>query len=569
MKQKHRQDKKQELEFIELDDCEEAYEDAEEDDYEAEDEYESLAGRGMSIVPKIFIVIITIVIIFSVVLITRLSGKNHEDAAEASLPAMEEISDEDTQEERIQELEEQENPTDQGLIGDGEESQLDMEEAENAGQEAEAASQEAADPQTETMSIQQGTAVDVTELLSSGAVVETEKITLGIDVARYQGTIDWAQVAASGIEFAMVRVGYRTDSTREICADTNAKYNMQEAQKNGIKVGAYFFSTAASTAEAVEEADWVADYISQYQITYPVAYDCEGFDRPESAQYALSKTQRTDIAIAFLEQIYTRGYTPMFYASMGELTGEAKWETSRIENTYKIWVSQYPTAPYPQTAKSSYTGSHAMWQYTNQGTVAGIGRPVDVNIAYFGYEGEAEALSGETPEEVQADAEALMHFTEVNEEVTAKDSTNLRNIPSQGSDSAVVYTLPNGETILRTGISDSGWSRLTYNGQTVYAVSSYLTTDLSFQTPQPQTQEGADSGDGVKTRFEERNEQVTAKVEVNLRTLPSVTNPDAAVAAVLHNGEYVTRTGINEAYGWSRVDYNGQTLYCISSYLIQ
>lgn len=569
MKQKHRQDKKQELEFIELDDCEEAYEDAEEDDYEAEDEYESLAGRGMSIVPKIFIVIITIVIIFSVVLITRLSGKNHEDAAEASLPAMEEISDEDTQEERIQELEEQENPTDQGLIGDGEESQLDMEEAENAGQEAEAASQEAADPQTETMSIQQGTAVDVTELLSSGAVVETEKITLGIDVARYQGTIDWAQVAASGIEFAMVRVGYRTDSTREICADTNAKYNMQEAQKNGIKVGAYFFSTAASTAEAVEEADWVADYISQYQITYPVAYDCEGFDRPESAQYALSKTQRTDIAIAFLEQIYTRGYTPMFYASMGELTGEAKWETSRIENTYKIWVSQYPTAPYPQTAKSSYTGSHAMWQYTNQGTVAGIGRPVDVNIAYFGYEGEAEALSGETPEEVQADAEALMHFTEVNEEVTAKDSTNLRNIPSQGSDSAVVYTLPNGETILRTGISDSGWSRLTYNGQTVYAVSSYLTTDLSFQTPQPQTQEGADSGDGLKTRFEERNEQVTAKVEVNLRTLPSVTNPDAAVAAVLHNGEYVTRTGINEAYGWSRVDYNGQTLYCISSYLIQ
>ena len=569
MKQKHRQDKKQELEFIELDDCEEAYEDAEEDDYEAEDEYESLAGRGMSIVPKIFIVIITIVIIFSVVLITRLSGKNHEDAAEASLPAMEEISDEDTQEERIQELEEQENPTDQGLIGDGEESQLDMEEAENAGQEAEAASQEAADPQTETMSIQQGTAVDVTELLSSGAVVETEKITLGIDVARYQGTIDWAQVAASGIEFAMVRVGYRTDSTREICADTNAKYNMQEAQKNGIKVGAYFFSTAASTAEAVEEADWVADYISQYQITYPVAYDCEGFDRPESAQYALSKTQRTDIAIAFLEQIYTRGYTPMFYASMGELTGEAKWETSRIEDTYKIWVSQYPTAPYPQTAKSSYTGSHAMWQYTNQGTVAGIGRPVDVNIAYFGYEGEAEALSGETPEEVQADAEALMHFTEVNEEVTAKDSTNLRNIPSQGSDSAVVYTLPNGETILRTGISDSGWSRLTYNGQTVYAVSSYLTTDLSFQTPQPQTQEGADSGDGLKTRFEERNEQVTAKVEVNLRTLPSVTNPDAAVAAVLHNGEYVTRTGINEAYGWSRVDYNGQTLYCISSYLIQ
>lgn len=240
-----------------------------------------------------------------------------------------------------------------------------------------------------------------------------------------------------------------------------------------------------------------------------------------------------------------------------------------MEKTYKIWVSQYPTEPYPQTKKSSYTGSHAMWQYTNRGTVAGISRPVDVNIAYFGYEGTADAISDETPEEAQADVEALMNFTEANEEVTAKDSTNLRNIPSQGSDSTVVYTLSNGETLIRTGISDSGWSRLTYNGQTVYAVSSYLTTDLSYQKPQEQTQEGAGSGDGLKTRFEERNEQVTAKIEVNLRTLPSVTNPDAVVAAVLHNGEYATRTGINEAYGWSRVDYNGQTLYCISSYLTQ
>lgn len=254
----------------------------------------------------------------------------------------------------------------------------------------------------------------------------------------------------------------------------------------------------------------------------------------------------------------------MFYASMGELTGNAKWDTTRLEGTYRIWVSQYPQTPYPQTAQSSYGGVHAMWQYTNRGTVAGIGRPVDVNVAYFGYEGTAQAQSSEAPEEVHADAEALMNFTDVSENVTAKDSTNLRNIPSQGEDSTIVYTLKNGESVVRTGISDSGWSRLDYNGQTVYAVSSYLTTDLSYQAP---AQEGAGSGDGLKTRFAERNDQVTAKIEVNLRTLPSVTNPDAAVAAVLHNGEYITRTGINEEYGWSRVDYNGQTLYCVSSYL--
>ena len=422
------------------------------------------------------------------------------------------------------------------------------------------------DPQSASMSSEQGTEVDISALLSSGRVAETDQVTIGIDVARYQGTIDWAQVAASGIDFAMVRVGYRADVSREICADTNAQYNMQEAQKNGIKVGAYFFSTATTVEEAKEEADWVADYISRYQITYPVAFDCEGFDKPDSAQYHLTNAERTDIAIAFMQEIYNRDYTPMFYASMGELTASAKWDTSRIESTYRIWVSQYPSAPYPETAKSSYSGTHAMWQYTNRGTVAGISRSVDVNVAYFGYEGTAEAVNPDTPEEVRPDVEALMSFKEVNETVTAKDSTNLRDIPSQGADSTIVYTLKNGETATRTGVSDSGWSRLTYDGRTVYAVSSYLTTDLQYQPP-VQEQEGAGSGDGLKTKFADRNEQVTAKIEVNLRALPSVTNPDATVVAVLHNGEYVTRTGINEDYGWSRVDYNGQTLYCISSYL--
>ncbi len=543
--------KDMDMEFIDLDDDADEDDDFEPYEYESESDWKDLVSL------KFLVIIITIVIVIVTMALVFLLKRDRGEKREESVPAMEEVSVSGEEESQIQDL-----TTQAG-------QELPDKEDQTTGETDEAVKQEAEDPQKENMSTEQGTEVDVTELLSSGAVAETEDLTLGIDVARYQGTIDWAQVAASGIEFAMVRVGYRTDSTREICADTNARYNMQEAQKNGIKVGVYFFSTAVSAQEAVEEADWVADYISKYQITYPVVYDCEGFDKPESAQYELTKTERTDIAIAFLEQIYSRGYTPMFYASMGELTGDAKWETSRIEKTYKIWVSQYPAVPYPQTARSSYAGSHAMWQYTNRGTVAGIDKPVDVNIAYFGYEGTADAVSEEPPEEVQADVEALMNFTEVNEEVTAKDATNLRNIPSQGSDSTVVYTLQNGEKLARTGVSDSGWSRLDYNGQTVYAVSSYLTTDLSYQAPQPEAQEGAGSGDGLKTRFADRNEQVTAKIEVNLRTLPSVTNPDAVVAAVLHNGEYATRTGINEEYGWSRVEYNGQTLYCISSYLMQ
>lgn len=530
------------------------------DDEDYEEDYEVRMPDRRILIPVVAVVVLLVVTVVAVIF---LAGRKKDEPEEVSaVPYGDESVEQESEDmaltESVAPETEEENDT---LSGESTETETENEPEEADTEEA------ADDPQSDTMSTDQGTEVNVTELLSSGSVAETDQVTIGIDVARYQGTIDWAQVAASGIDFAMVRVGYRADKSREICADSNAKYNMQEAQKNGIKVGAYFFSTAVSAEEAKEEANWVADYISQYQITYPVAYDCEGFDKPESAQYNLTNAQRTDIAIAFLQEIYNRGYTPMFYSSMGELSGSAKWDTERIEGTYRIWVSQYPSAPYPQTARSSYTGAHAMWQYTNRGTVAGISRPVDVNVAYFGYEGTADAQSTEAPEEVNADVEALMNFTQVSENVTAKESTNLRNIPSQGSDSTVVYTLQNGETIARTGVSDSGWSRLELNGQTVYAVSSYLTTDLNYKAPAPVSQEGAGSGDGLKTKFAEKNDQVTAKIEVNLRALPSVTNPDAAVVAVLHNGEYVTRTGINEEYGWSRVDYNGQTLYCISSYL--
>jgi GH25 family lysozyme M1 (1,4-beta-N-acetylmuramidase) len=407
-----------------------------------------------------------------------------------------------------------------------------------------------------------GAEVDISEVVAN----ENSNAALGIDVSRYQGTIDWKQVADAGISFAMIRAGYRIDSTREIVADTNARYNMQEAQKNNIKVGVYFYSTATTEAEAIEEAEWVADYISQYKITYPVAYDCEGYKSSNSVMYSLSKTERTDIAIAFMSEISKAGYTPMFYASSSELNND--WETERIDKNYKIWVSQYPQTPFPQTLQSSYTGTHGMWQYTNNGTIAGISKPVDVNVAYFGYEQAADAHNDETPDEVGADVEALMNFTDVSETVTAKDRTNLRDKPSQESDSNVVYTLTNGETVTRTGVSQSGWSRVIFNNQICYAVSNFLTTDLTVvSNDEPAQQEGTGSGDGLKTKFTECNDVVTAKIEVNLRALPSVTNPDAVVVLTLHNGEYVTRTGINIQYGWSRVEVNGQTLYCITSYL--
>lgn len=478
---------------------------------------------------------------------------------------------------------------------------------------------------------------------------ETEEITFGIDVAKYQGTIDWEQVAQAGIDFAMVRIGYSSMTDGAITEDSNAKYNMQEAAKYGVSLGVYFFSAAVTEEEAAAEAAWVADFIAQYPITYPVAYDCEGFLDPDSRQFGLTNEKRTDIALTFLETIENLGYEGMFYGSKNQLEGDTHWDTSRIEEEYKIWVAQYPERANPVFDRSSYTGVHQMWQYSMEGSVPGITQPVDLNVAYFGYDGVEPAKDKTVPEEVGPDVEALMDFQTVSEMVTAKEETNLRSIPSQDTDSEVLYTLKNGEIAERIAVSSSGWSKLVYEGNTYYAVSSYLTTDLNYDPasstePDPEgiqtvfsevnkqvtakevvnlrtlpsvTNEDSqvigqlkngematcvgvsDNGwskliyngttcyavtsyltdaegstettqpgdDGIQTEFEEVNEQVTAKEEVNLRTLPSVTDPDSVVVVTIRNGDIVTRTGINRDVGWSRVEYNGQTLYCVSSYI--
>lgn len=419
------------------------------------------------------------------------------------------------------------------------------------------------DPQKSTNASGQGNGAEVsisTDTMSAAAG-EIAEATLGIDVSKYQGgNINWTKVKEAGIDFVMVRVGYRTKVTGIIYEDPTARYNMQEAQKNGIKVGAYFFSSAINGQEAREEASWVVDFIAKYKITYPVAYNCEDFSSPDSRQYGLDKSVRTGIAAAFLDTVQASGYTPMFYASRNEMEGSRDWDMDALGNRYKIWVSQYPEKPFPETPASSYSGAHAMWQYTSQGQVAGISKKVDVNVAYFGYSREAEAKDPTPVQEVGANPEVGINFTEVNETVTAKIETNLRTAPTTAEGSEVVAKLVNGQTAVRTGVGSNGWSRLEYNGQKVYAVSSFLTADLGYQAPQ-ETPAPVQTGPS----YEPVNETVTAKDTTNLRTAPGTGSSDT-IAATIHYGDTVTRVGIG-SNGWSQISYNGQILYAVSSYL--
>ena len=412
------------------------------------------------------------------------------------------------------------------------------------------------DPQAKIEEEKEEAKVQLPDLKASQ--YETDEITTGIDVSEFQGNIDWKAVADSGIDFAMIRVGYRGMKNGEIKEDACAKYNLQEASKNGLKIGAYFFSTAVTEEEAKEEAEWTKNLLSGYPVTYPVAYNCEGFQNPSSRQFELSVEERTKLADAFLKSIEEGSYTGMFYAAKNELDDNNLWNADDLSLNYRIWVAQYSDQTWPEKTKSDYTGDHVMWQYTNQGKLDGIKGPDDFNVAYFGYSQSQQAVDENGAEQVEANVEVGVNFTEVEEQVTAKDEVNLRSTMEQGSDDNIVGSMKNGETAVRTGVGNNGWSRIIYNGQTVYCVSNYLTTDLSYVTPQETESE-------FKTKFTDVSENVTAKEVTNLRNRPSVESPSEVIAE-LKNGEVIVRTGVSNE-GWSRVEYNGQTLYCISSYL--
>ena len=412
------------------------------------------------------------------------------------------------------------------------------------------------DPQAKIEEEKEEAKVQLPDLKASQ--YETDEITTGIDVSEFQGNIDWKAVADSGIDFAMIRVGYRGMKNGEIKEVACAKYNLQEASKNGLKIGAYFFSTAVTEEEAKEEAEWTKNLLSGYPVTYPVAYNCEGFQNPSSRQFELSVEERTKLADAFLKSIEEGSYTGMFYAAKNELDDNNLWNADDLSLNYRIWVAQYSDQTWPEKTKSDYTGDHVMWQYTNQGKMDGIKGAVDFNVAYFGYSQSQQAVDENGAEQVEANVEVGVNFTEVEEQVTAKDEVNLRSTMEQGSDDNIVGSMKNGETAVRTGVGNNGWSRIIYNGQTVYCVSNYLTTDLSYVTPQETESE-------FKTKFTDVSENVTAKEVTNLRNRPSVESPSEVIAE-LKNGEVIVRTGVSNE-GWSRVEYNGQTLYCISSYL--
>ncbi len=213
----------------------------------------------------------------------------------------------------------------------------------------------------------------------------------GIDVSKHQGEIDWKKVAEDGIEFAIIRVGYRGYAYGTIKEDPYFKANIEGALENGIDVGIYFFSTAISKAEAVEEAKWTLDKIKGYNVTYPIVFDYEGYENPDYRSYGQTRKDRSDYAIAFLDYVREKGYLPMMYAS--QYYYNRQWDTDRLSD-YNLWVAKYPSGNNGQLVEGSEPKieyPYAMWQYSSTGRVEGIQtgsgayKNVDMNYQYTSF----------------------------------------------------------------------------------------------------------------------------------------------------------------------------------------
>ena len=222
------------------------------------------------------------------------------------------------------------------------------------------------------------TAVNEAEMDADGTEdnrkLSKEDAILGIDVSKWNKEIDWKKVKADGIEFVIIRCGYRGSSTGALVEDPYFEKNVEGATNEGLKVGIYFFTQATNDVEGVEEASMVLSLCRGYKLAYPIYIDTEGAGGNGRADH-IEKDSRTAAVKAFCETIENSGFNAGIYASKNWF--EHNLDMKQLEG-YQNWLAQYSNEP-------SYDGEYSMWQYTSAGSVDGITGRVDLDLSYMAY----------------------------------------------------------------------------------------------------------------------------------------------------------------------------------------
>ncbi len=196
----------------------------------------------------------------------------------------------------------------------------------------------------------------------------------GVDVSEHQLDIDWKQVAASGVDYAYIRVGWRGYTEGGLFEDAYFERNIQGALDAGLHVGVYMFSQAVTVQEAIEEADFVLERIGKYNVTLPVVFDWEKIEAAEARSHGLTMELRTDCARAFCETVKSAGYVPCVYFNRN--LGYYGYDLTRLTD-YEFWFS------LPESGFPNFYYACNMWQYSFTETVPGIAEPTDMNLWFI------------------------------------------------------------------------------------------------------------------------------------------------------------------------------------------
>ena len=191
----------------------------------------------------------------------------------------------------------------------------------------------------------------------------------GIDVSKWQGTINWKKVASSGIDFAMIRSSYGSEHTDEML-----QKNVEGCEKYGVDYGFYHYTYAKTVAEARKEAKYFLSRIKNYDPSYPVVLDIE-----EEYFKQMDRKKVTDIIVAFMTELENAGYYASVYSYA--IFFRDNVDMSRIKK-YDIWIASWGDE---EKLNNAYDGNYGMWQYSSTGTVSGISGDVDLNYAYKNY----------------------------------------------------------------------------------------------------------------------------------------------------------------------------------------
>ena len=272
----------------------------------------------------------------------------------------------------------------------------------------------------------------------------------GADFSKHQGTIDWASVKQSGVEFVILRAAVRGyGSSGNLVTDSQIAANIKGALSQNIDVGIYVFSQAVTTEEAVEEAERALDIIKGYDIKLPIYFDSEYSGAPNRTGRAdgLTKAERTSLAIAFCETVRNAGYKPGVYASKSFFYNNLGYVAFQSRG-YEIWLAHYISSV------TDFKYPYNIWQYTSKGSIGGVqSEYADLDIAYYDYANDSDMSERGKNVMVTASSDDFLSFVNTEEKITRYIKTGLASDKEEALRAASLITNQNASKALIDAIN--------------------------------------------------------------------------------------------------------------------